>query len=59
MHKKFFSCKKNNAKQVALNQDVWKAKNKFKGLLLKDNMNEEVAWKFVHIHVEMQHQLMD
>jgi hypothetical protein len=36
-----------------------KGKIRFKELMLKDDKNEEVVWKFVHIHVEMQYQLMD
>ncbi len=34
-------------------------KDWFKELMLKDDKNEEVVLKFVHIHVEMQYQLMD
>jgi len=51
--------KKKQRKQAAPNQRFMKGKIRFKELMLKDDKNEEVVWKFVHIHVEMQYQLMD
>jgi len=58
-HKIFFLQKKKQRKQAAPNQRFMKGKIRFKELMLKDDKNEEVVWKFVHIHVEMQYQLMD
>jgi hypothetical protein len=55
MHTNFLQNETNSTKSRCIKGK----KDRFKDLLLKDDINEEDAVKFVHNHVEMQYQLIN
>ncbi len=58
MHTNFLQNENQRNKQHQIKMYKRK-KDRFKDLLLKDDINEEDAVKFVHNHVEMQYQLIN